>query len=406
MQNLEEPIQFDNKKTTRKIGSYYGLEGPTIMILGGLHGNEPAGITAFERVIETLNRRKLQFKGQIHGFRGNLKALNQEERFIEEDMNRQWYRYMRRKASETPITAAEDSERDSLIHTIMDTMRESSEPCIFFDLHSTSAPSLPFAAINDSIYNRSVVKGLPVPVILGIQEQIEGTLNGILNDMGLPSILFEAGQHDAKETIDYHEAFIWFMLYKMGCIPRNAVKSLQKYHDILKNASKGKEGFYEVTFRYPVEQEDQFEMHPGFQSFQPIANNQKVAKNNRGEIYAPHKDLMFMPLYQSKGEDGFFLIRRIKPIWMKISRWLRHKNIDQYIHLLPGVNEFDHEEQRFKVDQSIAFAFALQLFHLLGYRKERIIDDQLYVSRIHYDDKPPPKEEFFRNVKSFMAGEH
>ena len=93
-------------------------------------------------------------------------------------------------------------------------MQDASEPCIFFDLHMhLLPPSLPFAAINDSIYNRSIVKGLPVPIILGLQEQIEGTLNGILNDMGLPAVLFEAGQHDEKETIDYHESFIWFMLY-------------------------------------------------------------------------------------------------------------------------------------------------------------------------------------------------
>ncbi len=406
MQNLEEPIQFDHKYADRKIGSFYGSEGPTIMVLGGLHGNEPAGIKAFERVLETLEKRNIPFNGQIHGFRGNLRALSQEERFIEEDMNRQWYRYMRRKASASTVINIEDSERESLIQTIMDTMKDATEPCIFFDLHSTSAPSLPFIAINDSLYNRSVVKGLPVPVILGLQEQIEGTLNGILNDMGLPAVLFEAGQHDAEETIDYHEAFLWYMLCKLGCIQRNVVKTMQKNREILKKASKGKEGFYEVTFRYPIEAEDQFVMNPGFESFQAIAKNQALAKNNRGEILAPHKDLMFMPLYQSKGEDGYFLIRKIKPIWMNISKWLRLRNIDNYIHFLPGVNEFDHKEQRFQVDRSIAFAFALQLFHLLGYRKERVIDDQLFVSRIHYDDKPPPKEEFFKNIESYLAGEH
>ncbi|MEQ8360231.1 MAG: succinylglutamate desuccinylase/aspartoacylase family protein [Cytophagales bacterium] len=406
MQNLEESVKLENIQTQRRIGSFYGSDGPTIMILGGLHGNEPAGIIAFQRVLKVLETRNLQFKGQIHGFRGNLKAISNSERFLEEDMNRNWYRYMRRKASDSTIETAEDSERDALLNTILDTMHDASEPCIFFDLHSTSAPSLPFAAINDSIYNRSIVKGLPVPIILGLQEQIEGTLNGILNDMGLPAVLFEAGQHNEKETIDYHESFIWYMLYKLGCIQRNAVKSLQKHRDILKNASKGKEGFYEVTFRYPVEIGDQFEMYPGFQSFQPIENNQKIAKNNRGDIFAPHKDIMFMPLYQNKGQDGYFLIRKIKPIWMKISKWLRHRNIDNYIHYLPGVNEFDHEEQHFKVDKSIAFAFALQLFHLLGYRKERVIDDQLYVSRIKYDDNPPSKEEFFKNVESFRAGEH
>ena len=115
MQNLEESVKLENIQIPRRIGSFYGSDGPTIMILGGLHGNEPAGIIAFQRVLKVLETRNLQFKGQIHGFRGNLKAISSSERFLEEDMNRNWYRYMRRKATDSTIATAEDSEREALL---------------------------------------------------------------------------------------------------------------------------------------------------------------------------------------------------------------------------------------------------------------------------------------------------
>jgi predicted deacylase len=402
--NLEEPLQSDRQQYDRKLGSYIGSGGPTIMILGGLHGNEPAGIQAFQRVLQTLHTRKLRFFGQIHGFSGNITALNAGERYIHEDMNRYWYRYMHRRNSTIDNSIPEDNQREELIEAISSTMQEAQTPVVFFDLHSTSAPSLPFVSINDSLHTRGLVKGLPVPVILGLQEQIEGTLNGLLNDMGLPAVLFEAGQHDDPHTVDIHEAFIWYMLYRLGCIKRNAVKSLNRYRDILKNASKERKGFYEITFRHAIEPDDEFRMNPGYNGFEPVRKNMAVAKDRHGDITAPHSDLMFMPLYQSKGSDGYFLIKKVRRIWIAVSKWLRKKHIDNYLHWLPGVTELEHEKGTFRVDESIAFAFALQVFHLLGYRKERIIEDQLYVSRIRYDDHPPSKETFFANLKRFMSG--
>lgn len=402
-QNLEEPLQTDKQEYDRRIGSYYGSGGPTIMILGGLHGNEPAGILAFQRVLRTLHTRKLQFYGQIHGFSGNITALHVGERYIGEDMNRYWYRYMRRRNDKTNIEVPEDQQREELMTAIAETMKEAHTPVVFFDLHSTSAPSLPFVSINDSLHTRGLVKGLPVPVILGLQEQIEGTLNGLLNDMGLPAVLFEAGQHEDPHTVDIHEAFIWYMLYRLGCIKRNAVKSLNKYREILKNASRGRNGFYEITFRHALEPDDEFKMKPGFKGFEPVKKNTAIATDRYGDVTAPHSNLMFMPLYQNKGSDGYFLIGKVRKIWISFSRWLRKRRFDNYLHLLPGVTELEHDKGTFKVDKTIAFAFALQVFHLLGYRKERVIEDQLYVSRIRYDDHPPTIEAFFKNLEKFMS---
>jgi hypothetical protein len=286
-----------------------------------------------------------------------------------------------------------------LIYNIVE---DSQLPLIFFDLHSTSAPTVPFAAINDALFSRDLVDGLPIPVILGLEEQIEGTLNGILNDIGIASIIFEAGQHEAQETEKNHEAFIWYMLCKLNLIHLDARHSTKKYIDFFKSLTGKKAGFYEVIHRHFIGSEDKFLMKPGYQSFETIKKSELLAEQNNVRIISPSKGKIFMPLYQGKGNDGFFLLNRIRPFWIGISEWLRHKKMDEYLYLLPGVNENPDKKGVFIIHEGIAFLFALQIFHLLGFRKEHKVDNQMYVSRIRYDFEQPSKAEIVKNFRTLL----
>lgn len=400
MQNSEVAESYHTLNDEREIGKYKGETGPTVIVLGGLHGNEPAGITAFKRVLRKLQNNKIDFRGTIYGIKGNLSAITSTERYVDEDMNRNWHIFLEKaKEGELNSDIRENLERKELIDCIVKLCSNAEEPIIFFDLHSTSAPSIPFIAINDSLYNRQIVKGIPVPIILGLQEQIDGTLNGELNELGLPCILFEAGQHDIPETIDYHEAFIWYMLYKMNCIPRNSQKSLRKYRDKLLKASNNFKGFFEVTYRHNILDKDQFIMRPGYSSFQDIQKDEILGQDVNGSVKSLYSDKIFMPLYQSKGADGFFLIRRIRPFWIRFSKWLRRNKVDKLIILFPGVTKNRNLKDTYTINRKIAFLFALPLFHLLGYRKRKQVGDELIVSRIQYDDHPPKISEFLNNLK-------
>src|SRR5688500_8439811 len=73
----------------RGVGTVRGRDaGPTLIVVGGIHGNEPAGIRAVERVIARLSERDL--RGELVAFGGNLGALRLGRRFIAKDLNRQW----------------------------------------------------------------------------------------------------------------------------------------------------------------------------------------------------------------------------------------------------------------------------------------------------------------------------
>jgi succinylglutamate desuccinylase len=66
------------------------IPGPTLIILGGIHGNEPAGVLAAARVAPRLRAKEGHLRGEIALLRGNARALARKVRYIDEDLNRQW----------------------------------------------------------------------------------------------------------------------------------------------------------------------------------------------------------------------------------------------------------------------------------------------------------------------------
>lgn len=76
---------------TRQLGSYSaGLPGPTLVFVGGVHGNEPAGVGAISAVLAELHRTRPPLRGSITGFTGNIAALCQDKRYLTHDLNRRW----------------------------------------------------------------------------------------------------------------------------------------------------------------------------------------------------------------------------------------------------------------------------------------------------------------------------
>ena len=63
-------------------------KGITVVIFAGIHGNENSGIFAIQEVFKTIE--KLELNGTVYGISGNLKALELNKRFIDEDLNRIW----------------------------------------------------------------------------------------------------------------------------------------------------------------------------------------------------------------------------------------------------------------------------------------------------------------------------
>ena len=109
-------------------------------------------------------------------------------------------------------------------------------------------------------------------------------------------------------------------------------------------------------------------MLPGFGNFETITKGTPLAKSNGKHIKADRNSVLFMPLYQDQGAEGFFMIRKIPKFFLALSAWLRNAKLDSVLTFLPGVSWDTPEKKALRVNLRTARFLTRPFFHLLGYR--------------------------------------
>jgi predicted deacylase len=366
----------------RFIGAYEGTRpGPTMVIVGGIHGNEPAGVAAVQQVLHELQRREMPLRGRLLGLAGNLRALAQNVRYLERDLNRRWYADHLARLREQPRErdSPEDTEQRELLD-VFDRIDETFDhPLVVLDLHSFSAQGPPFSVFADTLRNRPIAFEMRVPIIFGLEEAVEGTLLGYLADLGHVAVGFEAGQHEDPRTLENHIAAIWVALVAAGLLERAEVPELERCEARLDRAAAGLPRAVEIVYRHAITPADRFRMDPGYENFQAIERGQRLAVDSDGDIGSPSTGRILMPLYQGLGEDGFFVARDVSPARMQLSQALRKLGADNLLPWLPGVtvDRSRNDELRLASDRPAV----KEVLRLLGYRKEQAGEGELLVTR-------------------------
>lgn len=356
----------------REIGRYDGGTpelGPTLLVVAGVHGNEPAGVAAAERVLATLRERDLGLKGRLVALRGNLGALAAGRRFLGRDLNRGWSAASIEATRARPRDerAPEDDEQLALIDAFLEVERSAHGPLVFVDLHTSSATGSPFLCLADTIDNRKLGLMTGVPMILGIEESLAGASLEWFADRGIAALAVEGGQHESTAAIDNHEAVLWELMTQLGMLPPGFVE-LEPHRARLREAVGAAPPMVEITHRQAIEPGDGFRMEPGFDNFSPVTRGQLLATDDSGAHRAPSACFVMLPLYQELGEDGFFLARRVRRVWHWSARWLRAASLWRLLPLLPGISRDPADPDTLLADARVAKRFMVEVFHLLGFR--------------------------------------
>lgn len=359
-----------------------GRPGPTVVVVGGLHGNEPAGVLALRRVLDRLAAEALPLRGELWALSGNLRALAEDRRYLERDLNRRWSSEELSRLVNTGPDGPEDREQLELLELLAPLLLRAGPPVVFLDLHSTSGPATPFSCMADVLRNRGLALALPVPVVLGLEEVIDGSLLGYLCDMGHIGVAIEGGQHADPATVEVHETAVWIALVAAGALDAAALPDLAERRARLAALARGRPAVCEIRHRHAVRPEDEpFRMEPGFENFQPVHKGQLVARDARGPVLAPYDGLMMLPRYQGLGDDGFFVARAVSPLALGVSALLRRLRLDRAVPLLPGVRRDPAVADRYVADPRIARVRVVDVFHLFGYRHVRAQGERLLFSR-------------------------
>ncbi len=381
-----------NSEGEHVIAAFVGNStGPTLVAVGSVHGNEPGGAIALKSVAEKLNGLAGKLKGRVYLLTGNTRALEAGVRFIDHDLNRSWT--PTNLSSDRAVVMRDSSERAELreLDAILDGLLITALDEVFvLDLHSTSTGGMPFATVGDTLRNRDFARKFPVAILLGIEEQLDGTMLEYLNNAGAVTLGFEGGQHYSDETAANHEALVWLGLVNAGVLDADVIPDFDKYKKRLANRHK-RSRVFEVRHRHAITAEDEFVMKAGYANFDPIKKGEVLGSDRNGEVTAVESGLVLMPLYQKLGEDGFFIGREISPFWLALSGMLRRIGVQKIVNWLPGVSRDPHDAGTLIVNTRVARLFPLQVFHLLGFRRRRWAGDKLIVSRRRHDTNGPFK---------------
>jgi succinylglutamate desuccinylase len=308
----------------RVIGRHTGTQpGPLVIVFGALHGNEPAGAEGLRSVFQMLEKEPLlnpsfDFCGKLVGFLGNRRAFERGQRFFKNDLNRLWTLENVQRIRQSPIESleCEDLEIAELDVAIRAEI-EASQPAqlVFLDLHTTSAEGGIFSIPTGGAGSLSLAQALRVPAILGLQESIPGTLlrfaaeGGFSDISDLRSVAFEGGQHEDPLSVSRSISAIVHCLRAVGCV---RAEDVDNRHDALLRAhSAGLPKVVRMCYAHDIVPEDQFRMRPGYLNFQPVRKGEHLADEASGPVLSPFDALILMPLYQSKGSDGFFLVQEV-----------------------------------------------------------------------------------------------
>lgn len=292
--------------------------GPLLIVIGQMHGNEPAGTAAIQIVNRMLDDaaesgQAVGLRGVFAGICGNLAAARAGLRYHHHDLNRLWHPENVARVLATPLERLHDDERElsenlRLVRDLREAHPEA--PTVLLDLHTTTAKGGVFAFPSDDAWATELAGHLLAPVIHGMLNYLSGTALHYFTTERFPprtaALAFEAGQHSDPHSIGNAGVAILQTMRALGMIGPD---DLRLGHElVMPHYSEGVPRHLRLIYRHPVLPDDRFVMRPGYRNFQPVQRGELLANDAKGAVLCPADGYLLMPLYQKQGNDGFFLL--------------------------------------------------------------------------------------------------
>ena len=290
---------------------------PRLVVFAGVHGNEPSGVIALQRVFDHLRTNDIPLHGQLTGVIGNREALRRNLRYCDEDLNRLFLpEYIHAVRSGTGTFPIEDHELLEICTWATDYENKAEGFPYFVDCHTTSSASIPYISMNEGFADSyRFAQDLPATKVIGVEKEIKGCLAEWLNLRGWHGFTFEGGQHQAPISVQNQEAMIWLALIRSGCLlEQNAPDQINRARETLFQQGSQQHHTYRVVSSYRIREGEDFQMLPGFVNLQAIRQGEPLATSNGEVIQAKEDAHILMPLYQKQGNFGFFIAHVVKDV--------------------------------------------------------------------------------------------
>jgi predicted deacylase len=272
--------------------------GPHTVVLGGIHGNELCGVHAVRFLLERFSAGTLQLsEGQLTVAVGNVEAILRGQRYVGANMNRQF------RDDAKPQGTAYEQQRVSELKALL-----RDDVAFLLDLHATSAPSEPYAMIEQA--------SLPHCAQFGFERVVSGWAE--LSDSSLLG--------DTQTYVETHGGVAITMENGQLSDPASSASAIQTCHNVL--ARRGITGLapsysaetqvFHMTEVHPLLRPD-FAYRRAFKNLEPLTRGELIGEDSVSEYRAPteYDAVMILPGNPKNlqvGENLFHFGRILSPL--------------------------------------------------------------------------------------------
>lgn len=252
--------------------------GPASVILGGVHGDETCGVVAVQEAIATL----AIAKGTVILALGNPRAIEQNTRYTEENLNRMFI-------DPDTLSPAQKSSYEYQRAAVLKEYLVQADALL--DVHASFTPeSRPFVICEPNA--AGIAEYLPVPLVVsGFDEHEPGGTDYFMNKSGRVGICVECGYlGDQSSFILAREAIMAFLRAR-GHITGSLSKVTQQHKRV--------ESLYHTKT-------DTFRLAKPFRDFEDVSKGDVIGIDGTEEVRAIDNGFMLFARNRSrKGEEAF-----------------------------------------------------------------------------------------------------
>lgn len=275
--------------------------GPSVLIIGGTHGNERTGIAVIEQLRKyVVSDRRSIASGTLTLALGNPRAVTQNIRAIDgRDLNRYFSTEM--------LTADDGSEEFKRASILANTIQAAD---VIIDIHATNKPSVPFVTSKNDEAHRNVLRWFHPTYVLTDPEYIFGggspvTIDEYADSIGKIGLCFETGWVNDESIIPTVTESAIQYLTDIGILFGEKVPP-----------PKSEAAIYEIiTAILRDDRVFSFAEGRGMSSFEPISSGDIIGYHGEGSIAAEHDGVIIfpkLPEHQIIGKPVCYLAKQVK----------------------------------------------------------------------------------------------
>jgi len=255
-------------------------EGPTSIILAGVHGDEKCGVEALAKILPNL---EIERGVVLIGY-GNPKAIEVNERYTEANLNRMF-------VDDNSLTQKNKESYEYKRAQFLKPYLEKADALL--DIHASSIPkSKAFAICEPNA--KDLVKFLPVNLVVSGFDKVElGATDYYMNNNRKIGICLECGYLGDQQGTKIAEENIYGFLRARGHLENNASPQQQSYIRM-----------YQKYFT----KTDNFTLSKPFENFEVLEKGQVIGIDGQEEIKTSKESVILFAHNRNKSGSEAFLL--------------------------------------------------------------------------------------------------